>query len=127
MAMLVDRSLAWADGRRLRDFALGGLLIGLSLGNHALTVFVAPWLILYVLCAGRSTLLEHRSWILAPIAGVFAGAAVYLYIPIAASQRPPLVYRARARPGSRRWSASGPCSSCARPNATSPSCARRTG
>jgi hypothetical protein len=92
MAMLMDRSLAWADGRRLRDLALGGLLIGLSLGNHALTLFVAPYLILYVLWAGRSTLLEHRAWILAPVAGVFAGAAVYLYIPIAAALRPPLVY-----------------------------------
>ena len=84
MALLIDRSLAWADGRRLRDLALGGLLIGLSLGNHALTLFVAPYLILYVLWAGRSTLLEHKAWILAPVATVFAGAAVYLYIPIAA-------------------------------------------
>ncbi len=92
MAMLIERSLAWADGRRLRDLALGGLLIGLGLGNHALTVFVAPYLILYVLWAGRATLLAHPRWILAPVATVFAGAAVYLYIPIAASLRPPLVY-----------------------------------
>ncbi len=92
MAMLIDRSLAWADGRRLRDLALGGLIIGLSLGNHALTIFVAPFLILYVLWAGRATLLEHKRWILAPVATVFAGAAVYLYIPIAASLRPPLLY-----------------------------------
>ncbi len=92
MAVLIERSLAWADGRRLRDLALGGLIIGLSLGNHALTIFVAPYLILYVLWAGRTTLLEHKRWILAPVATVFAGAAVYLYIPIAASLRPPLLY-----------------------------------
>lgn len=92
MAMLIERSLAWTEGRRLRDLALGGLLIGLSLGNHALTIFVAPYLILYVLWAGRATLLEHPRWILAPVATVFAGAAVYLYIPIAASLRPPLLY-----------------------------------
>ena len=92
MAMLIDRSLAWADGRRLLDLALGGLIIGLSLGNHALTIFVAPYLVLYVLWAGRTTLLEHKHWLLAPVATVFAGAAVYLYIPIAASLRPPLLY-----------------------------------
>jgi len=92
MAMLIERSLAWADGRRLRDLALGGLIIGLSLGNHALTIFVAPYLVLYVLWAGRATLLEHRRWILAPVVTLFAGAAVYLYIPIAASLRPPLLY-----------------------------------
>jgi hypothetical protein len=92
MALLIDRSLAWADSRRLRDLALGGLIIGLSLGNHALTIFVAPYLILYVLWAGRATLLEHKRWILAPVLTVFAGAAVYVYIPIAASLRPPLLY-----------------------------------
>src|SRR5450759_5247131 len=53
MALLVDRSLAWADGRRTRDLALGGLLVGLSLGTHLLTLFVAPFFVVFALWAGR--------------------------------------------------------------------------
>ena len=92
IALIVDRSLAWADGRRTRDLALGGLLIGLSLGNHLLTAFVAPFFVLFALWEGRSTLLERKRLILAPVLAGLAGLAVYLYIPIAASFSPPLAY-----------------------------------
>ncbi|HYO42508.1 MAG TPA: DUF2723 domain-containing protein, partial [Candidatus Limnocylindrales bacterium] len=92
IALLVDRSLAWADERRTRDLALGGLLIGLSLGNHLLTAFVAPFFVLFALWAGRRTLLARKRLILVPAAAVLAGLAVYLYIPIAASLAPPLPY-----------------------------------
>jgi hypothetical protein len=92
IALIVDRSLAWADGRRTRDLALGGLLVGLSLGNHLLTAFVAPFFVLFALWAGRRTLLERRRRILVPAAAGLAGLAVYLYIPIAASFSPPLAY-----------------------------------
>jgi hypothetical protein len=92
IALLVDRSLAWADERRTRDLALGGLLIGLSLGNHLLTAFVAPFFVLFALWAGRRTLLERKRLILLPAAAMLAGLAVYLYIPIAASLAPPLPY-----------------------------------
>jgi hypothetical protein len=92
IALLVHRSLVWAAEGRLRDLALGGLLVGLSLGNHLLTVFVAPWFVAYALWAGRSRLRARPVWLLAPVAtGVF-GAAVYLYLPIAAAAHPPLVY-----------------------------------
>jgi hypothetical protein len=92
IALIVDRSLAWADGRRTRDLAFGGLLIGLSLGNHLLTAFVAPFFVLFALWEGRSTLLERKRRILAPVLAGLAGLAVYLYIPIAASLSPPLAY-----------------------------------
>ncbi len=92
IALIVDRSLAWADGRRTRDLALGGLLVGLSLGNHLLTAFVAPFFVLFALWEGRSTLLERKRRILAPVLAGLAGLAVYLYIPIAASFSPPLAY-----------------------------------
>jgi hypothetical protein len=92
MALLLDRTLAWADGRRLRDLALGGLLIGLGLGNHALTAFTAPWLIGAALWEGRSTLRARPRWLLAPVATTLAGLTVYLYVPIAAALDPPLVY-----------------------------------
>ena len=90
IALIVDRSLAWADERRTRDLALGGLLVGLSLGNHLLTAFVAPFFVLFALWEGRSTLLERKRRILAPVLAGLAGLAVYLYIPIAASLSPPL-------------------------------------
>ena len=92
IALIVDRSLAWADERRTRDLALGGLLIGLSLGNHLLTAFVAPFFVLFALWEGRSTLLARKRLILAPVLAGLAGLAVYLYIPIAASLSPPLAY-----------------------------------
>lgn len=92
IALIVDRSLAWADERRTRDLALGGLLIGLSLGNHLLTAFVAPFFVLFALWAGRRTLLEHKRLILVPAVTMLAGLSVYLYLPIAASFSPPLPY-----------------------------------
>ena len=92
IALILDRSLAWAQDQRFRDLALGGLLIGLSMGNHVLTAFVAPYVILFVLWSGRQTLSEHKAWILTPVATMALGAAVYLYLPIAASFNPPLPY-----------------------------------
>ena len=67
MALLIHRSLVWADGHRLRDLALGGLLVGLGLGNHLLTAFVAPFFIVFALWAGRHALREKPAWLLAPV------------------------------------------------------------
>jgi hypothetical protein len=92
IALIIDRSLAWADGLRTRDLALGGLLVGLSLGNHLLTAFTAPFFVLFALWAGRWTLLARNRLVLAPVIAGLAGLAVYLYIPIAASFAPPLPY-----------------------------------
>lgn len=92
IALIVERSLAYADARRTRDLALGGLLIGLSLGNHLLTAFVAPFFILFVLWTGRRELLERMRRILVPVVALLAGLAVYAYIPIAASLSPALPY-----------------------------------
>lgn len=92
IALIVDRSLAWADGLRTRDLALGGLLIGLSLGNHLLTAFVAPMFALFALWTVRWTLIGQQRLVLVPAVAGLAGLAVYLYIPIAASFSPPLPY-----------------------------------
>ena len=92
IALIVNRSLAWADDRRTRDLALGGLLIGLSMGNHLLTAFVAPFFIAFALWEGRWTLWERKRLILVPVLAGLAGLAVYLYIPIAAHFAPPLPY-----------------------------------
>ena len=92
MALLIHRSLVWADEGRVRDLALGGLIVGLGAGNHLLTLFVAPFFVVFALWAGRTALREHPAWLLAPIAAGAAGLAVYLYIPIAALGNPPLPY-----------------------------------
>ncbi len=92
MALLIHRSLVWADELRLRDLALGGLLVGLGLGNHLLTAFVAPFFIGYALWAGRRRFVEKPAWLLAPVLAAAVGGAVYAYVPIAAALGPPLVY-----------------------------------
>jgi transmembrane protein TMEM260 (protein O-mannosyltransferase) len=92
VALILERSLAWAQDRRLRDLALGGLLVGLSLANHPLTVLVAPWAVGFVLWSGWSTIREHPRWILAPAVTGLIGLSAYLYLPIAAWFNPPLIY-----------------------------------
>jgi Protein of unknown function (DUF2723) len=92
MALLIHRSLVWSDGGRARDLGLVGLLVGLSLGNHLLALFVAPFFVTYALWAGRRVLRVHPGWLAWPVAGAVAGASVYLYIPLAASLDPPLSY-----------------------------------
>ena len=98
IALILERSLAWAQHRRFRDLALGGLLIGLSMGNHVLTAFVAPYAILFVLWAGRDQFRANPRWLMAPVATMALGAAVYLYLPIAASLQPPLPYNGPTTP-----------------------------
>ena len=91
-AALLHRALVWEERRRVRDLVIGGLLVGLSLGNHLLTVFIAPFIALFVLWAGRREILA-RPWILlAAVGATLLGLAVYLYIPIAASLSPALPY-----------------------------------
>ncbi len=92
MALLLERALAWADRRRPRDLALCGLLTGLALGNHLLTLFVAPWLAMFALWSGRQALVERKRLLLLPVLTGFVGLLVYVYIPIAARLDPPLPY-----------------------------------
>jgi len=91
-ALIVHRALVWEQRRSPVDLAVGGLLVGLALGNHLLTLFIAPFVALFVVWSGRREIMA-RPWILAmPIGALVLGLAVYLYIPLAASQSPPLPY-----------------------------------
>jgi hypothetical protein len=92
IALITDRALAWSERHRPRDLAIGGLLIGLSLGNHVLTAFVAPFLTLFVLWSGRHEWRVHPGWLGLPIVTLAIGLSVYAYLPIAASFHPPLPY-----------------------------------
>jgi hypothetical protein len=89
MALLLHRAVVWEARRATRDLVLGGLLVGLALGNHLLTLFVAPFVVLFAVWAGRRELLA-RPWLVvaAAVAGL-AGLAVYAYIPLAAGRTPP--------------------------------------
>jgi Protein of unknown function (DUF2723) len=91
-ALLIHRALVWADGGTATDLAIGGLLVGLSLGNHLLTVTIAPFVALFVLWTGRDRFRLRPWWLLVPLLGIAAGLLVYLYLPIRAAQNPPLDY-----------------------------------
>lgn len=91
-ALILHRAVVWEDRRSRSDLVLGGLLVGLALGNHLLTLFIAPFVAVFVLWAGRREILA-RPWMLVPaLAAALLGLAVYLYIPLAAGQSPPLPY-----------------------------------
>ncbi|MGH2511948.1 MAG: protein O-mannosyl-transferase family [Candidatus Limnocylindrales bacterium] len=91
-ALVIHRALVWADRRATRDLVLGGLLLGLGLGNHLLMLFIAPFVALFVLWAGRRKLLA-RPWLLLLAGGAgLLGLSVYLYIPLAALRNPALPY-----------------------------------
>jgi hypothetical protein len=92
ISLLILFALRWAHRRATRDILLGGLVLGLSLGNHLLTLFVAPFLVLFVLWAGRGEVRKRPALLLATIVAVLAGLLVYLYVPLAALQSPPLAY-----------------------------------
>jgi hypothetical protein len=92
VSLIVHRALVWADRRVRSDLAIGGLLIGLALGNHLLMLFVAPFVALFVLWVGRRELIA-RPWLLLLAGGtVLVGLSVYVYIPLAALGSPPLPY-----------------------------------
>ena len=92
IALLIHRALVWEARRATSDLVLGGVLVGLAVGNHLLTLFMAPFIVLFVAWAGRRELLA-RPWlvVLAALA-VVASLSVYAYIPISASRSPALPY-----------------------------------
>jgi hypothetical protein len=91
-ALLLHRALVWDARRRVRDLVVGGLLVGLALGNHLLTLFLAPSLALFVLWAGRREILARPWIVIAALGAAVLGLTVYLYIPLAAAQSPALAY-----------------------------------
>jgi 4-amino-4-deoxy-L-arabinose transferase-like glycosyltransferase len=118
LALLLDRLTAWGqaglerradsadvtpgpaargrrDGWQLPwDGALlaASLVFGISLGNHGLSVLLAPGIALYLL-AVEPGILRRGRLVLACGALIFAAVVVlYAYIPIRASMNPPLNY-----------------------------------
>jgi len=107
IALLLHRALVWGEGGRSRDLLIGALLLGLALGNHLLTVFAAPCIAAFVVWSGRRAIVA-RLWLI-PAAAVtgLVGLSVYLYIPIAAGQSPPLPYNHPVTADAVWWLVSG--------------------
>jgi hypothetical protein len=66
-----------------------GLVFGLSLGNHLLTLLVGPALAVLVLWSKPRIVLDWRRMAV-PLAALLAGAAIYLYVPLRAAANPPI-------------------------------------
>ena len=107
VALILHRALVWEDRRSRSDLVLGGLLVGLALGNHLLTLLIAPFVGVFVLWTGRREILARPSILVPALAAVFLGLAVYLYIPLAAGQSPPLPYNGPVTLDGLLWLVSG--------------------
>ena len=92
VALLLHRALVWQEDRRPRDLIVGAGLLGLAVGNHLLILFVAPFVVLFVLWVGRREIAASPWLLVKAVAAGLISASVYLYIPIAAAQDPPLPY-----------------------------------
>lgn len=92
VAAILHRALVWEERRGPRDLVVGAALLGLAAGNHLLILFVAPFIALFVLWVGRRAIAGKPRMLAGAFAAGLAGLSVYLYIPIAAAQDPPLPY-----------------------------------
>jgi hypothetical protein len=98
LAVLLERLVTWAQAVRAgsegahRPLLAASLVYGVSLGNHALTVLLAPGIAAFVLAVQPSI---FRRWrLVLSCAGIIALTilALYAYIPIRAAMGPPLNY-----------------------------------
>lgn len=99
VGLLLVLLVAWAVRQEAGDTRAGRFLLaasvayGLALGNHALTVLLAPGIAALLLLVDRGLLGPRRRLAFACAAAiVLTTGAVYAYIPIRASMHPPLDY-----------------------------------
>ena len=83
--------LRWAEDPTPGRLALATFLTGVGFGNHVATVLAAPGLVWFVLATDARKALRPRSLALAA-AGLAAGLAVYLYLPLLYLTRPVFNY-----------------------------------
>jgi hypothetical protein len=83
--------LRWSEQPTPGGLAVATFLTGVGFGNHVATVLAAPGLIWFVLASEPKKALEPRSLALAA-AGLAAGLAVYLYLPLVYWSRPVFNY-----------------------------------
>lgn len=107
VALMVNRALAWQQRGQRRDLVLVGLVTGLAVGNHLLTLFLAPFLVVFVVWVGRRELSRRPGLLLLMGAALLLGVSVYLYIPVAAALSPPLAYNHPVTLDAMWWLVSG--------------------
>jgi 4-amino-4-deoxy-L-arabinose transferase-like glycosyltransferase len=82
-----------SDGAGARWLLAAAVVFGLSLGNHALTVLLAPGIAAFVLLVSPRVLWRQWRLVLACAAVLLLTVAlVYLYLPLRSSLDPPLDY-----------------------------------
>ncbi|MGZ6313145.1 MAG: protein O-mannosyl-transferase family [Candidatus Limnocylindrales bacterium] len=92
VALLVHRLLLWADEGKPRDLYLGALLLGLSFGNHMLTLIIAPLIVGAAVWFGHRSIRARPGRLGGAALAFLAGLSVYLYLPLRSLQQPPLMY-----------------------------------
>jgi hypothetical protein len=91
MAAVILLLLRWADDPTPHRLGLAAFVLGLSAGNHAASVLLAPGAIWYALIVAPRRALAPRS-VLSVLIGLLAGLAVYLYLPFRYTALPALNY-----------------------------------
>ncbi|MHB1295407.1 MAG: glycosyltransferase family 117 protein [Anaerolineae bacterium] len=97
MAAAILQALRWAERPTAGRLAVLALLYGLSLGNHAATLLLAPGLATYLLLVARGSGCARRN-LLAPrtlglvVLGGLAGLSVYVYVPLRYLAQPAFNY-----------------------------------
>ena len=80
-------------GKGARWLVAAAVVFGLALGNHALTVLLAPGIAAYVLMVSPRILWRQTRTVLAAVAALLlTTVAVYLYLPLRAAMDPPIEY-----------------------------------
>jgi len=91
LAAVILALLRWSERPTPARLALATFLVGIGFGNHVATVLAAPGCVWFVLNAEPRKALEPRSLALAA-AGLAAGFAIYLYLPLVYWTRPEFNY-----------------------------------
>jgi hypothetical protein len=93
VAILLRLLVAWEDGGRDRTLVAAAVVFGLAVGNHSLTLLLAPPVGLYVLAVDRDILRRPRLVAACAAALIVTVVLVYLELPLRAGPfRAPLVY-----------------------------------
>jgi hypothetical protein len=91
MAGIILLLLNWGDQPTPPRLALVGLLVGLSMGNHAATILLVPACVWYTLTIAPRRAFAPRSLLLTSLA-LLAGLSVYLYLPLRFAAAPAFNY-----------------------------------
>ncbi len=91
LAAVILALLRWSEQPTPGRLALATFLVGLGFGNHVATVLAAPGCVWFVLNAEPKRALQVRP-LAAAAAGLAAGLAVYLYLPLVYWTRPEFNY-----------------------------------